>query len=64
MVHEVIPEVDMGTPIVVREIPLVKKDHDELLSLEQHIHRIEWEAVVEAIAVVGEQMKKSRLQII
>ena len=62
MIHEVIPEVDMGTPIVVREIPLIKRDHDELFSLEQHIHRVEWEAVIQAIGVVGGQLKKSKLE--
>lgn len=63
MIHEVIPEVDMGTPIVVREILLVKEDHDELLLLEQHIHRIEWEAVIQALGVISEQLRKNRLEI-
>lgn len=63
MIHEVIPEVDMGTPIVVREIPLVKEDHDELLLLEQHIHHVEWEAVIQALGVISEQLRKNRLEI-
>ena len=57
MVHEVIPEVDMGIPIIVREIPLNDGVCRDLHSLEQHIHNVEWEAVVQAIATTGEQLR-------
>ena len=61
MVHEVIPEVDMGAPIVVREIPLYNDVHGDLHSLEQHVHNVEWEAVVQAIAILCEQMKGQKI---
>ncbi|KAI9832324.1 MAG: hypothetical protein M1826_002010 [Phylliscum demangeonii] len=40
MVHEVIPEVDMGRAICVREIPLSKRDR--LSDFEERVHRHEW----------------------
>lgn len=61
MIHEVIAEVDMGAPIVVREIPLREDAHGDLHSLEQHIHQVEWEAVVQALALIIQQSKKDTL---
>ena len=48
MVHEVVPEVDRGRPIVVREIPLHKGE--TLEELEARMHVIEHEIIVEAAA--------------
>ncbi|GAA95256.1 uncharacterized protein L969DRAFT_58174 [Mixia osmundae IAM 14324] len=50
MVHHVIPEVDAGPPIVIREIAI---DQQETLeTLETKIHAVEHEIIVEAARVV------------
>ena len=55
MIHYVISEVDMGEPILVREIDLIP---GELLDeLKQRIHTVEWTAIVD-----GTNMAMSRLQ--
>ena len=59
MVHEVIAEVDMGAPILVREISLEEGVHDNLRTLEERIHKVEWEIVPEAITMLHRQMKKA-----
>jgi formyltetrahydrofolate-dependent phosphoribosylglycinamide formyltransferase len=46
MVHEVIPELDAGTPIVVREIPFLKDD--TLENYKARVHNAEHEIIVEA----------------
>lgn len=46
MIHRVISEVDMGDPILVLEIPFVKGSDEDLESLKQRIHEIEWKAIV------------------
>ncbi|MCJ1401687.1 hypothetical protein MMC11_004904 [Xylographa trunciseda] len=45
MIHYVISEVDMGTPILVKEIEL--KLGESLEDLEQRIHMVEWQTIVE-----------------
>ncbi|RYP83768.1 hypothetical protein DL769_001300 [Monosporascus sp. CRB-8-3] len=53
MVHYVILEMDMGAPILVREIEF--REAEELAQLEDRIHGHEHELIVEATAkVVGE----------
>ncbi|KAL9114769.1 MAG: hypothetical protein Q9227_001448 [Pyrenula ochraceoflavens] len=52
MVHKVIAEVDMGTPILVREIPFKKDEDDNLQDFETRVHQIEWGVVVEGIRLV------------
>lgn len=47
MIHYVILEVDMGTPILTREIPFVDGEDDELEIFEDKLHKIEWGAIVE-----------------
>lgn len=46
MIHRVISEVDMGDPILVLEIPFVEGLDEDLESLKQRIHEIEWKAIV------------------
>jgi phosphoribosylglycinamide formyltransferase len=46
MVHEVVAEVDRGTPVVVREIAC--KEGESLEGLEERIHKVEHEIIVEA----------------
>ena len=49
MLHRVIHEVDMGTPILVREIPFIKGVDEDLEALEKRIHEIEWGVVIEGV---------------
>jgi phosphoribosylglycinamide formyltransferase len=50
MIHHVISEVDMGEPVVTREIPIGKADTEE--DLEKRLHQVEWELIVEGTAKV------------
>lgn len=55
MVHCVIPEVDMGAPIVVREIEIFQ--NDTLADLENRIHLVEHEIIVEGIIIALGRME-------
>lgn len=57
MIHNVISEVDMGKPILVREIPFVKGVDEDLDKFEQKVHEIEWGTVIEGIQIVINDMK-------
>lgn len=59
MLHRVIREVDMGTPILVREIPFIKGVDDDLEALEKRLHEIEWGVVVEGINIAIDQLRQS-----
>jgi phosphoribosylglycinamide formyltransferase len=48
MIHHVISEVDMGAPIVTREVPIVKGESEK--ELEDRIHAVEWGLIVEGTA--------------
>ncbi|MBW0504887.1 hypothetical protein O181_044602 [Austropuccinia psidii MF-1] len=50
MIHEVIPEVDRGKPILVRKVEL-KRD-ESLEALQQRIHQVEHELIVEGVIEV------------
>lgn len=57
MVHEVIAEVDRGTPIVVREV--LMKEGEAVEALEERIHLVEHEIIVEAaVKVLGIQQRE------
>lgn len=56
MVHRVIREVDRGEPLVVREIP-IRKD-DTLQQLEERIHEVEHEIIVEGARLVLEELER------
>jgi len=60
MIHKVISEVDMGTPILVREIPFVKGVDEDLSVLEQKIHQVEWKAVVEGTGMAIRDLREER----
>lgn len=47
MIHYVIHEVDMGEPLVVRKVPLEHPKDDELDALEERMHGVEHDAIVE-----------------
>lgn len=56
MVHRVIPLLDAGAPVVVREVPLV--EGESLEGLEERIHAVEHEAIVEAVGEVVRLVKR------
>lgn len=58
MIHDVISEVDMGKPILVREIVFEKGRDENLESFEQRVHEIEWGTVIEGVAVVLKELKQ------
>ena len=55
MVHNVTFEVDMGEPILVREVEF--DPGDTLQDLEQKIHRVEWEIIVEGTKMAIERIR-------
>lgn len=59
MIHRVIAEVDMGEPILVREIAIEKAD--TLEDLQQRIHKEEHKAIVQATAKVLDSMPADTL---
>jgi phosphoribosylglycinamide formyltransferase len=58
MIHHVISEVDMGEPIVTREVPIMKGEPEE--ELEKRIHEIEWGLIVEGTAKALQEIKSHR----
>ncbi|PLB48005.1 putative phosphoribosylglycinamide formyltransferase [Aspergillus steynii IBT 23096] len=57
MIHNVISEVDMGKPILVREIPFVKGEDEDLEKFEEKVHRIEWEVVIEGVQLTIKEIR-------
>jgi len=57
MIHNVISEVDMGKPILVREIPFIKNVDEDLDKFETRVHEIEWGVVIEGIQLAIEELK-------
>ncbi|KAK8212724.1 phosphoribosylglycinamide formyltransferase [Phyllosticta capitalensis] len=60
MVHYVIQEVDMGTPILTREIPFVAGEDDRLEDFEEKLHKVEWGAIVEGTRLAIEELWQQR----
>lgn len=61
MVHYVVDEVDMGQPIIVREVEC--KPGESQTDLEERIHQTEWQLLVEATGkVLAELEEKRRLE--
>lgn len=58
MIHRVIPLLDAGEPVVVREIPMI--EGESLEGLEDRIHVVEHEAIVEAVRVVVELLGQGK----
>lgn len=58
MIHEVISEVDMGRPLLVREIPFVEGRDEDLGEFERLVHEVEWGAVIEGVGMVIEQRER------
>jgi phosphoribosylglycinamide formyltransferase len=55
MIHHVISEVDMGEPVVTREVPIEKAESEE--DLEKRLHQVEWELIVEGTAKVLREIR-------
>ncbi|KAE8341644.1 hypothetical protein BDV24DRAFT_131771 [Aspergillus arachidicola] len=60
MIHKVISEVDMGTPIVVREIPFVKGEDENLEHFEEKVHAVEWKVVIEGVQLTIDEIRKEK----
>lgn len=58
MIHDVISEVDMGKPILVREIPFEKGRDEDLAVFETRVHEIEWGTVIEGVSKVLGELKQ------
>ncbi|KAK1139262.1 Bifunctional purine biosynthetic protein ADE5,7 [Aspergillus melleus] len=58
MIHNVISEVDMGKPILVREIPFVKGEDEDLEKFEEKVHRIEWGVVIEGVQLTIKEIRE------
>ncbi|KIV78201.1 phosphoribosylglycinamide formyltransferase [Exophiala sideris] len=58
MVHEVVAEVDMGEPVLVREVECKAGESQE--NLERRIHETEWRLLVEATGQVLNQLEEKR----
>ena len=55
MIHYVISEVDMGEPIVVKDIPMIEGEAEE--ALESRIHEAEWELIVKGTDIVARRLR-------
>jgi folate-dependent phosphoribosylglycinamide formyltransferase PurN len=60
MIHNVISEVDMGKPILVKEIPFVKGADEDLHAFEQKVHEIEWKVVIEGLQKTIEEIRTTK----
>ncbi|OAX80523.1 hypothetical protein ACJ72_05147 [Emergomyces africanus] len=56
MIHDVIAEVDLGAPILVKEIPFIKGIDEDISALERRIHEVEWKVVVEGVGIAIRQL--------
>ena len=57
MIHNVISAVDMGKPILVREIPFVKGEDEDVEVFEEKVHRVEWGAVIDGVQMAMEEVR-------
>ncbi|KAK0511604.1 hypothetical protein JMJ35_006177 [Cladonia borealis] len=51
MIHKVIAEVDRGDPLLVKEIRFIEGVDEDMVSLEQRIHEIEHQAIVQGATI-------------
>ena len=58
MVHYVIGEVDMGEPIVVKEVECWQGESES--DLAGRIHEVEWKAIVEGAGIVLKDLEERR----
>ncbi|KAI6109053.1 hypothetical protein EDD16DRAFT_1616397 [Pisolithus croceorrhizus] len=55
MVHRVVAEVDMGEPLIVREVPIEKGE--SIKMYEERLHRVEWETTLQATRKVPDKVR-------
>jgi phosphoribosylglycinamide formyltransferase len=60
MIHDVISEVDMGQPILVREIPFRKGQDEDLGTFETQVHETEWGVVIEGVDLVLKELAQKK----
>lgn len=60
MIHDVIAEVDMGEPLLVREIPFVEGEDDDVEKFEEKVHSTEWKIVPEGVALAVKQVQENK----
>jgi phosphoribosylglycinamide formyltransferase len=60
MIHRVISEVDLGSPIVVQEIKFVPGEDEDLQAFEEKVHRIEWAVVIQGIQCIIREIQEDR----
>jgi phosphoribosylglycinamide formyltransferase len=60
MIHDVISEVDMGQPILVREIPFHKGQDEDLETFETRVHETEWGVVIEGVDLVLKELAQKK----
>ena len=58
MVHYVIDEVDMGKPVLVKEVDMISGESQK--ELEERIHETEWKLIVEATGKVLHELEQKR----
>lgn len=57
MVHYVIAEIDAGQPLVIKELDIDKGE--TLEQLENRMHQLEWQAIVEAVQLAIENLRNA-----
>ncbi|OKL57071.1 Phosphoribosylglycinamide formyltransferase [Talaromyces atroroseus] len=60
MIHNVISEVDMGQPILVKEIPFVEGVDEDLEKFKSKVHEVEWGAVIEGLQIAIREIREKR----
>ncbi|KAI5304285.1 hypothetical protein KEM56_006666 [Ascosphaera pollenicola] len=60
IIHDVIAEVDMGEPLLVREIPFVEGEDDDVEVFEEKVHSVEWKIVPEGVKLAVQQVKSAK----
>lgn len=60
MIHDVISEVDMGKPVLVKEIPFVEGVDEDLEKFETKVHEVEWGAVIEGLQIAIGEIREKR----
>ncbi|KAJ5408107.1 hypothetical protein N7509_001990 [Penicillium cosmopolitanum] len=57
MIHDVISEVDMGKPILVKEIPFQKGRDEDIDAFATRVHETEWGTVIEGVGMVLKELQ-------
>lgn len=60
MIHDVISEVDMGHPILVKEIPFQKGRDEDINAFGTRVHETEWGTVIEGVDMVLKELQAQK----